>query len=122
MTCWLMAPSSFPGKQAPQGGWGSGTWLRGSESMWGEGEKGGEAGGGEGGRRTQRFSGAFIEEPGSSDARYYILTVSEDANSGVACFYLKHRCFSWSYNSIVLQRVTWFRIDEARMSIWYPLY
>lgn len=85
--------------------------------MWGEGEKGGEGGGGREGGELRGSRGTFIEEPGSSDSRYYILTVSEDANSGVACFYLEHRCFSWSYNSIVLQRVTWFRIDEARMSI-----
>lgn len=39
----------------------------------------------------QRLSGSFIEEPGSSDNRYYTLTVSEDANAGVVCSYLKHR-------------------------------
>lgn len=82
---------------------GTGAWLQGHREH-------GRGGGRE--ANSEAFLGTFIGHPNSSDARYPILTVSEDANAGMACFYLKHRCFSWSYNSIILKRFTWFRADK----------
>lgn len=43
------------------------------------------------GRGSEGLYGTLIEETNSSGARYAITIGAEDANTGVACLYLKHR-------------------------------
>lgn len=45
--------------------------------------------------------GTFVEEPSPSA----IMAVSAGAKAGVACSHLKSRCFSWSYDGIVLNEI-----------------
>lgn len=93
MSWWPNAPHLAQAKRPPQGGWcDRATWAQ-----------GGMRGSGWGGRdvSSEGLWGTFVEEPSPSA----IMAVSAGAKAGVACSHLKSRCFSWSYDGIVLNEI-----------------